>query len=386
MYPDVLSAYAATESTTPTWCSGREALAAVEATVRELFNLESIVVLTGLGTSIGLVSEQGAKAPTMADLWDTVSAVEGFSAITTAFEMADPVEKGLEELLSRVRSAQELQSLPVFQAELPDLARFVKSAEAAITEACSFVDTTTELTEHVSLLRTLAARSQREASAQLFTTNYDLAFDRAADRAGVTLVDGFGLGTPRRYDPEFLRYELAIRGDDGRLSPAPRVVRYGKLHGSVDWHRERDESVIKVDQPANPVLIYPRRTKFADSYQSPYLDGMARFQTALRARSVGVLVIGFGFSDAHLTEPIRHAVLANPGLRLIAWAPDLRKRVEQGYDPALTTIARLAERGDRRLTIVGDTFARLTSMLPQTPSDDPVEEHLARRRSLASNP
>lgn len=379
--PEVLSAYVAEAGGSPSWVREARAFNAVASVVRELLSLEHLVVLSGSGTSLGIKGRAGA-GPTMSDLWREVGKAEDFAAVVEALDISASEDHHLEELLSLVRSAQELGDRPVLRRTGPNLERFASEAEQIILKACSFVDDSSQLESHATLLRVLASRSDRAERAELFTTNYDLCFDRAADVARVTLMDGFGFGTPRRYDPGLLDYDLAIRDRDGRLTAAPRVVRYAKLHGSVDWSREANGSVVKEIAPARPVLIYPRSTKFADSYQAPYLDGMARFQAALRQRSVGLLIVGFGFGDSHLTEPIRHAVLSNPGLRLVAWAPDVRERVEKRSNAALTTIGRLATNGDKRLALVASDFGQLVTVLPSEPSNDPVQEHWARLQTL----
>jgi SIR2-like domain len=91
-----------------------------------------------------------------------------------------------------------------------------------------------------------------------------------------------------------------------------------KLHGSIDWRRKG--SVISRSREAkvgDPVLIYPRDSKYQEAFEAPYLDMISAFQTAMRESDTAMIISGFGFNDDHLAKPILAALEANMTMRLI---------------------------------------------------------------------
>ena len=299
----------------------------------------------------------------MADLWQAAQSVPGFEEAVTLSPDARQAED-IEVLLSRCQSKLDLE-------EDQTLREFVKGTERRILDLCSFVDDETDLPTHGQFLRRIARRSTRLPRVEIFTTNYDLAFERAAADTRFFLVDGFQLRPPYRFDGNALDVDLVHRQIGEGLMLEPNVAQLLKLHGSVDWNRD-SESVQRVDgRPDNPALIYPRQNKFQLSFAPPYLEFMARFQMALRARDVAVLIIGFGFRDEHLVQPLRLAVESNIGLRLVVVSPNLS---DSSAEPIKSWI-RLTKNGDRRLTLIKSTFAKFADLLPDVAPYDERELH-----------
>jgi hypothetical protein len=71
------------------------------------------------------------------------------------------------------------------------------------------------------------------------------------------------------------------------------------------------------------LIIYPRLSKFESSYEQPFLEMMSRFQASLRQSNTGVLVIGFGFNDAHVAQPLLSALESNVNLKMVVVDPGL---------------------------------------------------------------
>jgi hypothetical protein len=263
-----------------------------------ILSAERLVVLAGLGTSREL-----ERSVDMADLWREAQSIPGFEKATALSPDAREAED-IEVLLSRCQSKLDLE-------DDQELHEFVLETERHILDLCSFVDDDTKLPTHGQFLRRIARRSTRLPRAEIFTTNYDLAFERAAADTRFFLVDGFQLRPPYRFDGNALDIDLVHRQVGEGLMLEPNVAQLLKLHGSVDWNRDAETVQRVTGKPANPALIYPRQSKFQLSFAPPYLEFMARFQMALRARDVAVLIIGFGFKDEHLAQPLRLAVESN---------------------------------------------------------------------------
>lgn len=315
----------------------------------------------------------------MADLWDLAKAEVGdeeWAHALNAVGWASPPEDAegasdahqvdIELFLSRCQMAVTLTG----DDRLRD---FVKASEKVIVEACQFVTPDTPLPVHEDFLRRVARRPTRLPRTQLFTTNYDLAFETAASSTGFAVIDGFSHAAPQRFDSAFFDVDLAVR-DKERAATAvdwmPNVVRLIKLHGSVDW-AATDSGVVRDASPAQPLIVYPRDTKFEVSYQQPFLELMGRFQGALRQPDTALLIVGCGLNDRHLTEPILAAIRANVRMSVMAVAPGLK----QSENATVSAMGEFIERKDRRLALLDATFEDLVQVLPELVPETEAEQH-----------
>jgi len=90
---------------------------------------------------------------------------------------------------------------------------------------------------HEMLIKKLLQRPNNLKRANLFTTNYDMAFDYALDNLGIHYINGF-LGVHNRcFRPEVYEYDLYYPGESvsGKVHRAEKVLKYFKLHGSLSW-------------------------------------------------------------------------------------------------------------------------------------------------------
>lgn len=343
----------------------------------EFFRSQNLLVLTGLGTSLCIKGSDGnSLAPTMAHLWDAIKekvTSKEFYEICARVRHPktgnDKWIKDVELLLSKCHLAQEYDASD-------KVSDFIRSAEAIIVELCDFIDDKSALDVHESFLRRIGRRPTRHPRTKLFTTNYDLAFETAASRIRFNVVDGFSHTLPQEFDSSYFAYDLVRRDDDGTVpNYIPNVFHLYKLHGSIDWQQE-DERLVKRNSPDDPVLIYPRHSKFELSYESPFLDLMGRFQNALRQSDTSLLVVGFGFNDKHLTQPILSAIRSNVGLRTLVVSPSLEKSTSE----TVGAITRLIAGGDSRLGLIAATFEQFVPFLPDLVSETEEERHRKRLR------
>lgn len=357
----------------------QDAIALQEVTSRALrdelaliTNAENLVVLAGLGASLGVTNSKDASktAPTMSDLWAEVEKLDSFDVVKAHLRPDLIKDQNLEHVLSDAQARQALDPRNT------DLDEFVREAEEVVWRRCSFVDEHSEVEAHELFLRKVARRSTRLQRTQLFTTNYDLAFEVAARRARFNVIDGFGYGG-QDFDGASFDLDYVRRRPHEPLALEPSVFHLLKLHGSVDWDAT-DGGVRKVPgfaKPNSPVLIYPSSAKYQLSYQQPYLEFMSRFQIALRQPDVGLIVVGFGFNDDHLVAPVEAALRSNVGLRAVVVTPGARgtKRSK-----TLAWFEKLIERGDRRLTMLDGTYDDLVKLLPDIPARDERDAHADR--------
>lgn len=346
--------------------------AAVEAGLSEelgtIVNAETLVVLAGSGTSLGIRQRGGSRnAPSMSALWEDVSQLPEFQAVASQLNNELVASKNLEHVLSDAQARHAVASDAALEA-------FITAAESVVLTRCSFVDDDTDVSAHEMFLRKVARRSVRLQRTQLFTTNYDLAFEAAARQARFNVIDGFGYGG-HEFDGGSFDLDYVRRRPHEQLALEPSVFHLLKLHGSVDW-TVNGNTIGKVSgTPSNPVLIYPSAAKYQLSYQQPYLEFMSRFQIALRQPDVGLIVVGFGFNDEHLNAPIEAALRGNIGLRAAIVTPGARATGRSG---SIAWIEDLIVRGDRRLSMFTGTFDDLVKHLPDTPAREERDEHMER--------
>ena len=135
----------------------------------------------------------------------------------------------------------------------------------------------------------------RTAPLEVFTTNYDLLFERSFEAARVPVFDGFvGACNPFFY-PECI--------DDESLLPNPHWIRLWKLHGSVNWHLQNVGSykrIVRTRPGESGELILPSQRKYDESRKQPYVAYMDRLSRILSAEHSLLVTCGYSFNDQHI--------------------------------------------------------------------------------------
>lgn len=344
----------------------------------EVLLSENLVVLAGLGTTLCL-NQPGKShmAPQMSDLWAAAAEKVGakLSELKTKVNYSTPPEgDNIETLLSQCQLSQALHPSA-------EVAQFITETESIIVGKCRFVKDSTDLTVHEAFLRKVAKRSTRQPRTKIFTTNYDLCFETAASHTRFVLVDGFSHTQPQEFDGSYYAYDLVRREQDREIPDyIPNVFHMYKIHGSVDWEIRGDQ-VIKTPLPAKPLIIYPRHNKFEASYDQPFIEMMSRFQVALRQPNTGLLVIGFGFNDPHIWQPIMSAVRSNVSLKAMIVDPALASSPKN----PVKQIESLIKAGDSRLVLLATGFEDLVPILPDLVAATEDERHRERLRTLGGH-
>lgn len=332
-----------------------------------------LTVLCGLGTSLVVRdAKQKQIAPTMKDLWDEARAKVGqeFDEILKRVKYTTPsYGDNIELLLSRCLISERFEGDG-------SVTKFVDTVEDLIANRCRFVDNNTDLKLHQDFIRRLAKRPVRQSRMQLFTTNYDQCFEAAATHSRFVVIDGFSHGMPQEFDGAYFEYDFVKRGLSTE-SPdfIPNVFQLYKLHGSVDW-AANGATVTKEIKPKKPLMIYPRFNKFEASYDQPFIEMMSRFQLLLRQANVGLLIIGFGFNDDHVAQPIISAVRSNVNLKVLIVDPGIKAMKSK----AAAEIRHLAEQGDPRICLLDAGFEEFVPLIPDLAMETEEDKHLDRIR------
>jgi len=371
---------------------GSSALDELKEMLLSSMQMQNVSVLAGCGTSLC----DTVKGPSMADLWNEVKEIVvkeeakkeiiKFADIQAKVKYSIPsgTQANVEDLLSRCQAY-----LQVFSDDKV-VKEFIKLANNKILAKCSFVCESTDLSTHQAFLHRLSRRRVRDSRLKVFTTNYDLCFEQAAGKNGSVVIDGFSFSQPRSYDPRHFGYDIVRRPRTGEDlgNYLEGVIQLYKLHGSINWERS-DDGTIYEKQKADPekvCIIYPASGKYQQSYIQPHLELVAHYLSTLREPNTCLLIIGFGFNDMHLSEPILSAVRTNPHLRLIIADVNVSTihSDTSKYNSAWAELKKLAFDGED-IWFINVAFAQLSKLLPDLRSLTKAERLVKNIKAIAGS-
>lgn len=322
-----------------------------KAHIAQAVRLERVSVLLGAGASVG------AGGLTMRALWDRFSEQQEAShnylvdhqfisrrrrrgALPNIERVIDSIEVARLELTRRGAN-DDLAELNRHRA---NLLRVV--VRAAVLDEHLLADPSTSavapgLADHRRLLSYLVANRQPgQAAPWVFTTNYDVAVECAAEAIDLNIINGFGGIHARKFSPT--NFELGFRNVNARGEAQFGVynIYLAKMHGSLSWRVNADQSVSEVQvglqwptiqtflqgqgDDAPGVLVYPGSSKFVESTGFVYGEMIRRMSEVL-SRSNGCLITtGYGFGDFHINR-ILISALQNPTLQLILYLPEIEQ-------------------------------------------------------------
>lgn len=182
---------------------------------------------------------------------------------------------------------------------------------------------------HELFLKKLLQRPNNLKRVNLFTTNYDLAFDYALDNLGIHYIDGFSGIHNRCFRPEVYDYDIYYPGQSvsGKVHRAEKVLRYYKLHGSLSWIstaetvsnpygiKEITNNNFKLDV-SQQLMIYPCVSKKTFTLDLPYSELFRHFSQAIIQPQSVLITLGYSFYDEHINDIIYQA-LTLPSFTLI---------------------------------------------------------------------
>ena len=264
------------------------------------FKLDHICFLFGNGCSI----YAGSKSTTEFKMSDVVDE-DKLSEIKTVIDKIS--DKGTEEQLNALLTIQEFYHIVGDEKE-----EIVATLINAIKEHLlkTYVNSVKyrELNLHEAMLMKLRSFGSL-GKVNLYTTNYDLAFEYILDKLGVEYANGFTGFVNRKFDPKSLQ--------------AAKTAKLVKIHGSVNWVFDERDKVIKEIQPrfsddgtvdvadSEHVLIYPTAQKLYQTYNAPYSELMRSMLDGFESQRNVILVLGYRYADEHINEILFKAV-ANP--------------------------------------------------------------------------
>jgi hypothetical protein len=281
----------------------------IEPWLAAVLQSEHLSLLLGNGFTTGIALAANAAPPSMTPV--TFDAPGQDKVEAWALASAERAGRGDPTIEDQLRGAlQLLGGLQILghkhatkwedavRAALQSFAASVSHSEHAIREAIEHA--TAEGNEARRLLAgfmlTFGSRPAPRERLHLFTTNYDRLVEYGADLVGIRLLDRFVGGlTPvfrsSRLDVDLHYNPPGIRGEPRYLEG---IIRFSKLHGSLDW--EYDRGVVRrlplpfgaESKPADALgslMIYPNAAKDTETTQYPYAELFRDFAAAPRCRA-----------------------------------------------------------------------------------------------------
>lgn len=350
------------------------------AHIAALLRLENVGLLLGAGASVhagGLtmkalwekfLEEEPADATWLKDakfITDSAVAIGSERVIPNVEDLADRLEIAIAE---RKR---------VGEAVVADLERVRASLFRAIVNAALLFPQwwsspegaegdPDRLKHHRTILQKfVAARQPGQAPPWVFTTNYDLAVEWAAESIDLQVVNGFLGVHGRRFSPQ--SFDLGFRNTQARGEARFGVynIYLAKLHGSLSW-KEVNGQLIEVpaqlawqsiqkfisDKTVKDLglMVLPRAAKYIQTVGFVLGELLRRFSEFLSRPQTCLFISGYGFGDEHINRLLRSALL-NPTLQTIIYFPDFDGNAS---DPALPpALIKLIGLNNPRITIIG---------------------------------
>lgn len=328
--------------------------------VKKYLELENVSVLAGAGTSFHL------GAPVIRTIPKELKSKCTDEIIRYFGKDADPSYEDLVNCLQADRYMKEKKGVCVCEIN-ESIAKMQKwlfeNCNTQKTKIQERYETDPKLKKnryhyHEAFIKKLLQRPNNLKRANLFTTNYDMAFDYALDNLGVHYINGFMGVHNRCFRPEVYDYDLYYPGQSatGKVHRAEKVIRYYKIHGSLSWLsttpsvsntygiKEMPLSDEFKPDKGNEIMIYPCVSKKTFTLDLPYSELFRQFSQSINQPQSVLFCVGYSFYDEHINDIIRQA-LSIPSFTLII-------ANYSGTVDSKSEIEKLRALGDKRIIIL----------------------------------
>jgi hypothetical protein len=338
--------------------------------VKKYLELENVSVLTGAGTSFHLGAPIIRTVPNELKQKCQVEIIKYFG------EGKDPTYEDLFNCLQadRFMKFKKGESIEDIQASISKMQKWLfDNCNTEKTTIHSLYSGDNHLKNryhyHEMLIKKLLQRPNNLKRANLFTTNYDMAFDYALDNLGVHYINGFMGVHNRCFRPEVYDYDLFYPGQSvsGKVYRAEKVIKYYKIHGSLSWVStpptvsntygiKEIPLNDKFHADANSeIMIYPCVSKKSFTLDLPYSELFRQFAQAINQPQSALFCLGYSFNDEHINDIIYQA-LSIPSFTLIIanFTPTIDPNSE---------IGKLIALGDKRIIVLEQTNSDIATFV-----------------------
>lgn len=343
------------------------------------FKLDEVSFLTGNGSSI----YAGSSDTRNFNLKDYSSRDE-YKAIKLELDHLSDKED-MESILNKINILYEHKKIVEDHDKADKYANLVAEIkQKLIGDFVNSIDYA-KLTDHEILFRKLRTFGAID-KVNIFTANYDLAFEYALDQLGIEYSNGFTGFVTRKFSTRALE--------------SARGLILDKVHGSINWIIDPDDNTIKEVQPqfeyndkkelklkprenVEHVLIYPTSNKLYQTYSTPYSELMRFMLDRFESRSNAIIVVGYKYGDDHINEILEKA-LANP--KNVFFFFDFDEDNKQSF---VQEVKKLAEQLPNVNLLVGPVLADFSTivkyMIPAIPEKTDGEKIVELLQKVAQN-
>jgi len=213
----------------------------------------------------------------------------------------------IELVLSRVRGLSEVIGLTeVCGLDAIGYKKLSKSICASIKDIVD-VDLPDEENPYSDLISWINGITRKEP-VEIFTTNYDLLFEEAMERAKTPYFDGFVGAKTAFFDPS------SISNNDMPVN----WIRLWKLHGSIGWAENNHGDVVRDFSSDGEKMVYPSHIKYDQTQAAPFTSLFDRLKSFMLEPDSLLIASGFSFADAHIASKLIECMAANPSSAIIA--------------------------------------------------------------------
>ena len=234
----------------------------------------------------------------------------------------------IEDILNQIRRIREITSEKSDKKYLEIDGESAKKLDIEICNKIHQILSEKEKGANIQSTKKLMAwlnMQNRDFSKEIFTSNYDLIFEKSLEETQIPYFDGF-VGS---YEPFFLPENVERFVDTNDITKS--WIRLWKIHGSLSWFWKKDNvknsfrivrlgKIDNIEKDGNEVVIYPSKEKYDSSRKQPFISYFDRLKTFLTNGELLFIISGYSFSDQHINEVIFNSLRQNNRLHIIVFA------------------------------------------------------------------
>lgn len=234
----------------------------------------------------------------------------------------------IEDILNQIRRIREITGEKKDKKYLEIDGESAKSLDIQICNKIHNILSEKEKTADIQNTKKLMAwmnMQNRDFSKEIFTSNYDLIFEKSLEATQIPYFDGF-VGS---YEPFFLAENVERFVDNNDITKS--WIRLWKIHGSLSWFWKKDITkdsyrivrlgkIDNIEKEGNEVVIYPSKEKYDSSRKQPFISYFDRLKTFLTNGELLFIISGYSFSDQHINEVIFNSLRQNNRLHIVVFA------------------------------------------------------------------
>lgn len=283
----------------------------------------------GAGTSTALGIPNIAQLTTGVEELLKDNHLSNFLSITKDLETSITERAvNIEDILNQIRRIRDITSEKSDKKYLEIDGESAKNLDIEICNKIHQILSEKEKGANIQNTKKLMAwlnMQNRDFSKEIFTSNYDLIFEKSLEETQIPYFDGF-VGS---YEPFFLPENVERFVDTNDITKS--WIRLWKIHGSLSWFWKKDKvkdsykivrlgKIDNVEKEGNEVVIYPSKEKYDSSRKQPFISYFDRLKTFLTNGELLFIISGYSFSDQHINEVIFNSLRQNNRLHIIVFA------------------------------------------------------------------